>query len=128
MDKEALFKSRLKEKDVPIPDVGTVRVRGLNRAEVLALQGVELGVLEMERKLLSQALVDPLMSEDDVRRWQEASDPQELEPVSDAIMELSGLRPQAAKEAMLKFRDGQRAGDGVLHSGEAAHDGGTAQE
>ena len=44
----------------------------------------------MEKKLLSLAMVDPKLTEEEVGEWQAASAAGELEPVR-AIMELSGL-------------------------------------
>lgn len=108
MDKDLLFKARLRERDVDIPDVGTVRVRALARGEVLAFQ--ELGELEVqvyERKLLALALVDPVLTEDEVRQWQEAAPAGELEPVTQAVVELSGLDREAAKLAYQQFRAGR---------------------
>lgn len=98
MDKETLFKPRLTEADVEVPDVGTVRVRGLNRVEAMQVQGA--GSTEaVERKMLAFGMVDPKLTEDDVRRWQEASAAGEMEVVSAKIAELSGLTPDAGKEA-----------------------------
>jgi hypothetical protein len=127
--KELLFKSRLAEADVAIPGVGTVRVRALSRAEVLMVRkATDLAgdvdgprALVLERKMVATAMVDPVLSESEVARWQRASAAGELEPVTDAIQRLSGMLPTAAKEAYreleadpeAEFRDevGQGSGD-----------------
>lgn len=98
MDKELLFRPRLPEADVEVPGVGTVRVRALSRAEVLLIQGVE-GTAAIERKTLSLGLVDPKLTEDEVGQWQEASLPNELDPVGERIAELSGMLEGSPKAA-----------------------------
>lgn len=102
MDKELLFKPRLPEADVEIAGVGTVRVRGLSRAEGLMVQNLK--GLALERKVLSLGLVDPELTEAEVGKWQEASTAGELEPVSQRIAELSGMVEAADKEAYKSLR------------------------
>lgn len=102
--KDALFEPALPERDVAIPGRGTVRVRALTRAEALEIRGVEIPVAHMERKLVSAAMVAPKLSEKDVDRWQRAAAAGELEPVTDAITELSGMKKTAGKEAVKTFR------------------------
>ncbi|MEU7817060.1 hypothetical protein [Pseudonocardia sp. NPDC049154] len=105
VSKETLFKARLTEEDVEIPGVGTVRIRALSRAEVLAFRSRKVeDVADMERALLSKGLVEPALTEDEVRQWQEASAAGELEPVTRAISRLSGMDETAAKEAVKRFR------------------------
>jgi hypothetical protein len=105
VDKAALFVNRLPQEDVEVPGVGTVRVRSLSRAEVMALQGTERPTpLELERKFLVTCLVDPVLTEDEVRQWQEASSAGEIEPVTRVISRLSGMDEKAAKEAVKRFR------------------------
>lgn len=128
VDREALFASRLPEADVEISGVGTVRVRALSRAEVLGLQkkvgdGAD-RTARLERETIALAMVDPSLTVMEVQRWQEASPAGELEPVTDAIQELSGMKPTAEKEAMLDFRGEPGSGVRALPGGEAEHDGG----
>lgn len=101
-DKELLFKSALPEADVEIPGKGTVRVRGLTRAEAMSLQDVK-GVAAIERKMLALALVDPQLTEAEVGRWQKASAAGEMEPIGAKVQELSGMNEGAAKEAYKEF-------------------------
>lgn len=99
-----LFKPKVGEREVELPDYGTFRVRGLTRAEALEIQGVEMGMAQMERKLLSMALLDPKLTEDEVGRWQENCPANALDPLSEAIVELSGMTKESAKQAMRQFR------------------------
>jgi len=100
IDKSALLARRLGEGEHEIPGFGTVRIRGLSRAELLALQGLDGGVLASDRRMLSLALLDPELTEDEVKIWQENSLPQEIEALTVAIAELSGLGVGAAKSGV----------------------------
>lgn len=109
MDKELLTKSRIDGADhlgtVDIPDVGTITVRGLSRHEYIVGQGYTEDPLKQERYLLSCAMVDPVMGEDDVAAWQKASDPQEINLVSLKVNELSGIGKGADKSAVAEVRN-----------------------
>jgi hypothetical protein len=105
VNKEALFAPRLPEQDVEIPGVGTIRVRALTREEALTVRGREMPVDEMERRLLEAALIAPALTKGEVRLWQQACPAGELEPVTNAILELSGMTAEAPKEEMKQFRD-----------------------
>lgn len=104
IDKDQLLKARLHEEEVDIPGVGSVRVRALSRQEALILKDKEMAYEEMELKLLSMAVVEPVLTEDEVRQWQAASPAGELEPVTDAIQRLSGMVAKADNTAMHQFR------------------------
>jgi hypothetical protein len=102
MDKSALFKSRVSTKtaEIKIPEVGTITVRALSRAEMLlANKSHEGDPLGWERYVLARAMVDPEMTEKDVQKWQEASLPDEINEVAKAVNHLSGIGPDVAKEA-----------------------------
>lgn len=98
MDKELLFQPRLEEDDVELAGVGTVRVRALNRDEVIAMQKIE-DVALRDRHIIAVGLVDPRLSVSEVQRWGRAASGGELEKVSRRIAELSGLLPTSVKEA-----------------------------
>lgn len=100
MDKALLKKARLAEEDVELPGVGVIRVRALSRAEALRVTDTEMPVTRMEQLLLSMAMVDPEMSEQDVAEWQAAASAGELEPVTEVIKRLSGLAEKAAKSGV----------------------------
>lgn len=104
MDKANLFKPRTTEREVDLPGVGTVRVRALTRAEVTPIVGVEMPLDELERRLLVLAMVDPALSDAEVAQWYEAAPAGELNPVLDAIRDLSGVKQGAANEAYHRFR------------------------
>lgn len=116
MDKEKLLAPRhdtphgMPEDDVEIPDVGTVRIRGLNRGEVFQTQQIK-GVEAIERRILAVGMIDPELTETEVRQWQRNSPAGEIEPVANAIRNLSGLAEGADKEAYKSVRD--ESGSGV---------------
>lgn len=102
---EDLLAERFGVEEVELPGIGTVKVRPLTRGEALALRGVELDVVEMERKLIATAMVDPPMTEAQVGKWQDVCPAGELEPVTDAIVRISGMEKNAGKQAYADFRD-----------------------
>ena len=71
IDKAALFAERLPQRDVPIGDLGTVRVRGLSRFESLKIRDVPEG--QREAHIIAMGIVDPPMTLDEVHRWQAAA-------------------------------------------------------
>lgn len=125
MDKELLFKARVPEDTVDIPGLGTVRVRGLSRGEVFAVQQAK-GLAATERKILAFGMLDPALTEAEAGRWQEASPGGELEPVVDKIRDLSGLSEDSEKKAMSTFPDEPGDGVRVLPGAEAVDDGGAS--
>lgn len=104
ISKTDLLKKRFGVVDFEIPEVGTVQIRPLSRAEALTVQGVEMDAAEMEQKLVSMAMVEPKLTENDVKTWQENSPAGELEPVTQEIARISGLTQDAAKDAVKTFR------------------------
>ena len=100
IDKGALLARRLGEADHEVEGVGTVRIRGLSRAELLGLQSLEGGALISDRRMVSLAVVDPKLTEDEVKTWQENSAPGEIEALTVAIAELSGLGVGAGKSGV----------------------------
>lgn len=121
VDKEALFKPRLPEADVEVEGLGTVRVRGLSRAEAMKVQNLS-GTAAIERAMLSMAMVAPKLSEGEVRQWQEASIAGEIEPVTNKVAELSGMTETAAKDAYKEMESNTDSEFRVLPSGEAEQD------
>lgn len=126
VDKELLFKSRLPEEDVEIPGVGTVRVRALSRDEALKVRGTS-DVATIERRMIAMGCVDPVLTENEVKRWQLAATAGELEPVTLKISELSGMTDDAAKEAYKAFEEDPDAEFRVLPGEQAGDDGGTSE-
>lgn len=102
--KAKLFKARLPEEEIDVPGVGKVRIRALSRAEAMKLRKMSSASVEViERKLIALAMVDPVLTEDEVGKWQEASTAGELEVVSTRVSEISGMTEGAAKEAYKEF-------------------------
>jgi hypothetical protein len=97
VDKALLLAPRLAQDEVQVPGVGAVKVRGLTRAEVAKIGNRD--GLEAERMAISLAMVDPVLTEDEVGQWQESAPAMEIQPVLVRINELSGLTKQAQKEA-----------------------------
>ena len=105
VSREDLFRPRLAEQDVDVPTLGTVRIRALSRGEVLKLR--ELGDLELiEQTIIATAMVDPVLTLEDVTRWAAVSPASELELVSEAIAKLSGLDEGAERAAVATFPPG----------------------
>ena len=102
--KAALLAKRGGTKDVEVPGVGTVQIRALTRAEALSVQGKTQDVALLEQKLVSMAMVDPDLTKDEVREWQENSTAGEIQIIVQAIVELSGMEGYAAKAAYADFR------------------------
>ena len=123
IDKDALFKPRLPEREIDVAGVGTVRVRGLSRPEGFEVKQVK-GEREIEVAILSRALVDPALSADEVRAWQDAATAGELEPVVAAVLELSGLVPPTMREAVASFRGEPDETAGVRTGPDAGDDRG----
>jgi hypothetical protein len=125
--------SGMPEDDVPVPGIGTVRVRGLSRVEVMvqrkatdaeALDGPR--ALVIERKMLALGMVDPPMTEAQVGAWQKVGGAGEIEPVLARVQELSGMGDDAPKSGVPGAGGEPGAGVRALPSGEAGPDGGGA--
>lgn len=99
MDKEALFRPRCPEADVELPGVGTVRVRGLTRGEIVTIAKGSNDGRDMEPLSLSWAFVDPQLTEDEARRLVEVAPFGEIETLTKKVNELSGIAGRADKEA-----------------------------
>jgi hypothetical protein len=99
LDKEQLLKPRLPEAEVQLPGLGVVRVRGLSRAETVHMGKLAVdGDLDAsETWLVACGMVDPALDEHEARDWRKAAPGDELTPVVDTILELSGLTEDAQK-------------------------------
>jgi hypothetical protein len=141
VDKELLFKppETVATEDVVAISDGEVLVRGLSRDEQLkAVKQDDVtadGMPRFERTAIIEArvvaagMVDPAMTEAEVRQWQRVPGrAADVDAVSTRIQRLSGMVPQAAKEAYKSVRGESGAGVRVLPGAEAGHDGGRATE
>ena len=105
ISKEDLLKRSFGVEKVEVRPGEYVEVRPLTRSEALAVQGKEMGVLEMERLLVSTAMVSPQLTAEEVEVWQDNSAAGEIEPVAKAIARLSGMEAQSPKEAYADFHE-----------------------
>lgn len=105
IDKAALLAQRVDQTEEVQVAGGTVVVRPLTRAEAMALQGKEMKAELMERRLISMAMVEPEMTVDEVRQWQDVSPAGELQNVVEAITRLSGMEQHVVRDEMARFRD-----------------------
>lgn len=105
LDRDALLKGRDGQEDIEIEGVGTVRVRPLTRGEALQVANKSFDAAEIERKIVAWGLVEPTLSEEDVKSWQDSSPAGEIQTVVDAIVRLSGMEKHAAKQAYQQFRE-----------------------
>lgn len=131
VDKAALLARRadtgsgFPEADVDVPGLGTVRVRGLSRHEVIHLQAVQAkGALVMEQVTVSLGMVDPQMTEAEVKQWQRVSVGGEMDAVTAAIGRLSGMFEGANKTAYEDFEADPGSEFRLLPGTEAGDDGG----
>lgn len=108
MDASALTTNRIKHGEIEIEDVGTIRVRGMSRYELMHANRLrdEKGHLAAERYTIAACMVDPVMTEDQVAAWQRASEPGEINEVGLKINELSGLGKGADKSDLSSTGDG----------------------
>lgn len=106
MDKSQLVADRVSGRtaEVEIEGVGTVTVRSLSRWEMIQAGKAD-DALAQERFILSRAMVDPEMGEDDIAAWQKGSPPGEINAVATVVNELSGIAQGAAKSGVPAVRD-----------------------
>lgn len=87
----------LPEGEVEIPGVGTVKVRGMNRGELLYIGKFNGDAIASEQYVLSACMLDPQMSKEDVAAWQQSGPAMEAQHVLQKINELSGIGKDAEK-------------------------------
>lgn len=124
VNKELLLKSRLPEAEVDIPGVGTVRVRGLSRAEVLGMKDLPNG--EAEQRMVSAGLIDPELTADEVAEWQHVALVGEIDVIVTKIMDLSGLSANTANETWKEMESDPDAEFRDVPGAATGDDGGTA--
>lgn len=108
--KAGLLARRLGDGEHEVPGVGVLKIRGLSRAEVLEVQKLT-DIAQSDRRMISLAVVEPKLTEADVKVWQENSGASEIEDLTKAVAALSGLAGESAKAAYQQFRD--ESGTGV---------------
>lgn len=92
IDKEVLLKARLPEGEVEV-EGGTIRVRALSRTEVMQFKTLaDKGDHDaVEHFILSKGVLEPALSDKELRTWRGVAVALEIEPVLNRILELSGL-------------------------------------
>lgn len=105
-----LITSTLTETDYDLPSGRRVRIRALSRATVLRIQTIgKENVLKLEAETVAAGLVAPVMTVEQVGRWQSADAAGgDIGKLMEAIRDLSGLGEGAAKAAYKS--DGAQAG------------------
>lgn len=140
MDKAQLFKPPADvqtEATVDLPTGGQVGVRALSREEQLkAIKQDDVtaeGMPKFERtaiiesRIVAAGMVDPEMTEAEVRRWQKVPGRgADVQAVSVRIQELSGMLEGSAKAAYKSDGRGPEPGVRALPGSEAGDDGGPA--
>lgn len=109
MDKETLLKPSFAQAEVEVPGKGSVTVRALTRAELHQVgadgnRGKPRPNKDVEALTLVYGLVDPKLDIDEVRHWMEISPMGEIQPVLDAIQEVSGMKEGSDKNAYKSVR------------------------
>lgn len=101
MDKTKLLSDRVINTtgEHEIPGVGVIKFRALSRLEMIKGGEIE-GVLEQERFILSHAMLDPVLSAEDVAAWQASSPPGEINEIATKINSLSGIKQGAGKSGV----------------------------
>jgi hypothetical protein len=107
IDREAFLKPRLAEREVDLPGVGTILVRGLSREEVVAMQPLKNDTAALEQRIIELGLVNPALSAADVGAWYAAASTGEVDLIVDAICDLSGVSTGGPKSGLLGLPAGQ---------------------
>jgi hypothetical protein len=105
ISKEALLKSGLPEETVTVDGLGTVRVRSLSRAEFLRVRQADAEGWEIG--LVAAGLVEPALTEDEVRDWHNSVAPKVFDVLAGEILRVSGLR-KAVEEVVAAVEDAKR--------------------
>ena len=104
VSKGELLAWRVPEGEHEIEGVGTVKIRGLSRAEAIELRKVDDAAVA-DRRMVALGLVEPKLTEDEVKTWQENSPIHEIEALTVAIGELSGQGAGAQKSGVSGVRE-----------------------
>jgi hypothetical protein len=121
ISKETFLKSYLPEGTTDVLGIGVIRIRGLSRAEVL--KASDMSREDREVAFLVAGIVEPELSEPDVRAWRESTTTRTVNAVVEAILDLSGMLERSAAEAKRSFQ-GPGEEVRVPAGGEAGDDGG----
>ncbi|WP_410669133.1 hypothetical protein [Amycolatopsis sp. cmx-4-68] len=100
VSKEDLLAKRFGVEDFEVPELGTFRIRALTRAQALEIKDREMPVAIAEQRILSRAVVEPQLSEEDVAELQAHVPAGLLEPLVDRIATISGMTKGSPKSGV----------------------------
>lgn len=101
VSKEAFMKGGLPEEVVPVEGLGNVRIRSISRAEYMRVRTMDVDAFETA--VLAAGLLEPTLSEDEVRQWRESVMAQVSDNLLGEVLRISGLRKTAVEEAKQSF-------------------------
>lgn len=102
--KDALFAIVPTVEDYELPDVGVIKIRGLSRIEAVRLDNAP-DATARDVIIFKAGIVEPLLTEAEVRRMMGARSAGDLENLSRRIATLSKLMPGADQEQYKSIRD-----------------------
>lgn len=98
LTKEEILARQLGREVVDIGAGQTVTVRGMTRAEAATLRDLDQDdVIALEARCIAMTLVEPVMTEAEVRQWLEVEGADVVQLVVDAVNRLSGRADGQAK-------------------------------
>jgi hypothetical protein len=90
--------------DFTLPASGkVVRIRPMTRAEVLAINNKDLDLAGREQRYISKAMVEPRITVEMAKRWQEKGHAGDIGELVDRIGTISGLTKRGEKAAAKDF-------------------------
>lgn len=106
IDKDTFLKPLIPTEIVDLPGLGKIRVRGLSRAEAVALSGVKDDAAKLEQKIILYGMAEPSLTVDEVARWYDAAPAGLIDIIVKAVERLSGLGEGAPKSGVPGVRKG----------------------
>jgi hypothetical protein len=89
-----------------VEGLGTVKVRGLTRSESLIVGKSEGDPTSTERTMLRYGLVEPALTEAQIKEWLAVAPNDHVDPITKAIARLSGMIKSSEKDAYKSAGDG----------------------
>lgn len=107
IDREAFLKPRLPERELDLPGIGTILIRGLSREDVVAMQPLKHDTAALEQRIIELGIVSPALSAADVAAWYSTALSGDVDRIVDAITELSGVSKGGPKSGLPGLPEGQ---------------------
>jgi hypothetical protein len=107
MDKDILLKRKAVDRveTVDLGDGAFVTVRALSKGEIKAVREENASAHTYENRLISTALVDPVMTPVEVDEWLTDAPAGDYVSIEQAVMRLSGLGDDAQKSGLAGVSD-----------------------